>query len=59
MKTIDNDFRAQLGGEGLMTAEILYYRPDHPKLLQTFLWQTMDITPQYPRLAGFLDLSKS
>jgi uncharacterized protein Usg len=29
--------------------------PDHPGLLQTFLWQTLDLAPRYPRLARFLD----
>jgi uncharacterized protein Usg len=29
--------------------------PDHPSLLQTFLWQTLDEAPKFPRLAEFLD----
>ena len=28
---------AQLDGYGLTTAEIHYYRPDHPSLLQLFV----------------------
>lgn len=51
----DDDLRKQLSGGGLLTAEILYYRPDFPKLLQSFVWQTVDIAPKFPRLAGFLD----
>jgi uncharacterized protein Usg len=33
------DFRRQLEGYGLTTANILYRRPDHPWLLQTYIWQ--------------------
>ncbi|WP_300381499.1 aspartate-semialdehyde dehydrogenase [Henriciella sp.] len=50
-----DDFREQLSGGGLLTAEIIYYRPDFPKLLQSFVWQTVDRAPKFPRLAGFLD----
>ncbi|QYJ00116.1 usg protein [Thalassovita mediterranea] len=51
----DDDFRDRLKGGGLLTAEVLYYRPDYPSLLQSFVWQTVDIAPKFPRLAGFLD----
>ena len=51
----DPDFLAGLGGAGLLTTEILYYLPDHPRLLQSFTWQTMDTAPRFPRLAEFLD----
>jgi uncharacterized protein Usg len=49
------DFRDRLGGAVLLTAEVLYYMPKHPRLLQSFCLQTMDRTPDYPRLAKFLD----
>jgi uncharacterized protein Usg len=39
----------------LTTAEILYHMPDHPSVLQTFIWQDLDIAPQYPMLNKFLD----
>jgi uncharacterized protein Usg len=39
----------------LTTAEILYRLPDHPKLLQTFIWQKIDLAPQFPELQRFLD----
>jgi uncharacterized protein Usg len=29
--------------------------PDHPSLVQSFLWQTQDLAPRYPRLIRFLD----
>lgn len=54
-KTIDPSFRAQLAGYSLTTAEILYRLPDHPALLQTFIWQEYDVHPRFPRLLGFLD----
>lgn len=39
----------------LTTAEILYFMPDFPDLLQTFLWQQTDQAPDFPRLWSFLD----
>jgi uncharacterized protein Usg len=44
----------QLMGYRLTTAEILYRLPDHPDLLQTFVWQDLDIAPKYPALNRFL-----
>lgn len=45
----------QLKGYRLATAEILYRLPDHPGLLQTYVWQDYDIAPRYPVLNRFLD----
>jgi len=45
----------QLRGYRLTTAEILYHLPDHPHLLQTFLWQHLDLAPEFPVLRKFLD----
>jgi uncharacterized protein Usg len=45
----------QLQGWRLATAEVLYYIPDHPALLQTFVWQTLDLAPEYPRIHRFLN----
>ena len=50
-----DEFETQLKGGRLTTAEVLYYMPDHPKLLQSFMWQTLDIAPEYPRVHSFLD----
>jgi uncharacterized protein Usg len=44
----------QLSGHRLTTAEILYHMPDHPHLLQSFVWQFMDSAPGYPKLTRFL-----
>lgn len=52
---VSADFERQLAGYGLTTAEILYRMPDHPALLQTYLWQEYDRYPQFPSLHRFLD----
>ena len=44
----------RLIGYRLATAEILYHMPDHPGLLQTFLWQALDLAPKFPVLKKFL-----
>ena len=49
------EFRKQLAGYGLTTAEILYRMPDHPALLQSYIWQEYDLFPDFPVLKGFLD----
>jgi len=45
----------QLQDYRLTTAEILYHLPDHPGLLQTYIWQGLDIAPRFPMLWKFLD----
>ncbi len=45
----------QLKDYRLTTAEILYHLPDHPGLLQTYVWQDLDLAPRYPALRRFLD----
>ncbi len=49
------EFEAQLKGYGLTTAQILYRMPDHPSLLQEFLWQHYDLAPDFPELFKFLE----
>jgi uncharacterized protein Usg len=49
-----SDLLRQMKGYRLTTAEILYHRPDHPALLQTYLWQEYDIAPRFPVLNKFL-----
>lgn len=44
----------RLLGYRLTTAEILYRLPDHPLMLQTFIWQDLDLAPQFPVLNKFL-----
>jgi uncharacterized protein Usg len=45
----------QLRNYRLTTAEIIYHMPDHPGVLQKFIWQELDIAPLYPVLRRFLD----
>lgn len=45
----------QLSGYRLTTAEILYHLPDHPGLLQSFVWQNLDLAPKFPKLRAFLN----
>lgn len=55
LPTVDAAFREQLRGFSLTTAEILYRLPDHPSLLQSFIWQDYDLSPRFPKLRRFLD----
>ena len=47
---VSDDFRKQVLGYGLTTAQILYRMPDHPSLLQTYVWQNYDLFPKFPAL---------
>ena len=38
----------------LTTAEILYRAPDNPERLQTYVWQSLDRLPDFPKLNEFL-----
>src|SRR3954449_4899673 len=51
---VSEDFRKQVLGYGLTTAQILYRMPDHPSLLQTYVWQNYDLCPKFPALKDFL-----
>jgi uncharacterized protein Usg len=48
-------FYRQLQGYSLATASILYRMPDHPSILQTYIWQEYDLAPRFPELRRFLD----
>jgi uncharacterized protein Usg len=54
MTTADG-IQRQLEGYRLTTAEILYHLPDHPAVLQSYIWQALDIAPRFPELHRFLD----
>jgi uncharacterized protein Usg len=45
----------QLRDYRLTTAEIVYHLPDHPGLLQSYVWQDFDLAPEFPALRRFLD----
>lgn len=53
---MNDDFRKQLLLDyRLTTAEILYRLPDHPVLLQSYIWQDLDVNPDFPVLQKFLN----
>lgn len=49
-----SDFQLMLKDYRLTTAEILYRLPDHPVILQSYIWQNLDIAPRFPVLNNFL-----
>jgi len=53
-KRTASDLEKQLEGYGLTTAHIFYRRPDHPWLLQSYIWQDYDLCPAFPVLQKFL-----
>lgn len=48
-------YELQLRGYRLTTAEIIYRLPDHPGLVQSFIWQKFDLAPDFPELRKFLE----
>ena len=51
---VSKDCTMQVAGYGLTTAHILYRRPDHRWLLQSYVWQDYDLFPEFPELQRFL-----
>lgn len=54
MDTSTRDLSLLLRDYRLTTAEILYHFPDHPVLLQSYVWQELDLAPKFPTLKKFL-----
>lgn len=52
---MDRNFVAQLNDYRVTTAEILYWMPDHRHVLQSYVWQDLDLAPRFPNLTKFLD----
>jgi uncharacterized protein Usg len=50
-----SELQRLLDGYGLTTAQILYRLPDHPHVLQTYVWQEYDLAPKFPVLLEFID----
>ena len=48
------EFIRQLQDYRLTTAEIIYRLPDHPSLLQSYIWQELDVAPRFPMLTRFV-----
>ncbi len=44
----------QLADYRLTTAQIIYHMPDYPALLQSYIWQELDLAPRFPILRKFL-----
>lgn len=44
-----------LSGYGLTTAEMFYGLPDHPAVLNSFIWQDYDQAPDHERLFRFIE----
>ncbi len=44
---MDSSFVAQLKDYRITTAEILYWMPDHKHVLQSFVWQNLDLAPRF------------
>lgn len=54
MTETTRDLELLLRDYRLTTAEILYHFPDHPKLLQSYVWQELDLAPKFPTLTKFI-----
>lgn len=50
-----SEFEMILRGYGLTTARFVYRMPDHPSILQEFIWQEYDLAPKFPALHDFID----
>lgn len=48
------EFKRQLEGYGITTAQILYRMPDYHSVFQEFIWQQYDLFPDFPELKKFL-----
>lgn len=44
----------QLNDYRLTTARIDHHMPDFPGVLQTYVWQELDLAPDFPELRKFL-----
>lgn len=44
-----------LRGYGLTLAEMFYHMPDHPHVLNTYVWQGYDLAPDHPKLFAFIE----
>jgi len=55
MGVLMDQLRSLLEDFRLTTAEIIYHMPDHPIVLQSFIWQEYDLPPDFPKLLHFLE----
>lgn len=50
-----SELELQLRGYRLATLEVVYHLPDHPGILQSFVWQQYDLAPEFPRFRRFVE----
>jgi uncharacterized protein Usg len=53
-----SETQMMLQGYGLTTAELIYRMPDYRNVLNSFVWQEYDLTPDYPRLFKFINFRR-
>ena len=51
---MQSETELMMKGYGLTTAELFYHMPDHPHVLNTFVWQDYDLAPDHDRLLKFI-----
>jgi len=51
----ETETELMLKGYGLTTAELYYRMPDFQRVLNTFVWQDYDLSPDHPRLFKFIE----
>ena len=51
---MQSETELMMQGYGLTTAEMFYYMPDHPHVLNTFIWQDYDLKPYHEKLLNFI-----
>jgi len=52
---MDRSFVAQLNYYGITTDENIYWMLAHQNVLQSYVWQNLDLAPRFPNLSKFLD----
>ena len=38
----------------IASVQVIYYLPDYENILNEFIWQTEDISPEFPRIDKFI-----
>ncbi len=51
---MQSETELMMKGYGLTTAELFYHMPDHPHVLNTFIWQDYDLAPDHDKLLKFI-----
>ena len=51
---MQSETELMMQGYGLTTAEMFYHMPDHPHVLNTFIWQDYALAPYHEKLLNFI-----